>query len=213
MEAALQIGNDMETPSSTPRRIDLAVLRRMKAEGRKFAMLTAYDHPTAVAGQAAGVHSLLVGDSLGTVLLGHPNTRAVPLALMVTLAEAVRRGAPLVYLIGDMPYEAIRDGAEAVVAAARRFRDEAGCDAVKIEAGSTDDALVARLVQSGIETIAHLGLRRARRAARTANVTQVAETMSLIASSPRKTYAGWRARMRVPATASTRLKESSRANR
>jgi 3-methyl-2-oxobutanoate hydroxymethyltransferase len=142
-----------------PQRIDLNVLRRMKTEGRKFAMLTAYDYPTAVAAQTAGLHSLLVGDSLGTVLLGHPNTRAVPLALMIPLAQAVRRGAPLVYLIGDMPFEAIRDGAEAVVAAARRFRDEAGCDAVKIEAGPADDVLVARLVQAGIETIAHLGLR------------------------------------------------------
>lgn len=131
----------------------------MKAEGRKFAMLTAYDYPTAVLAQAAGVHSLLIGDSLGTVLLGHPNTRSVPLSLMIVLGEAVRRGAPGVYFVGDMPYEAVAGGIDSAVAAAKRFRDEAGCDAVKFEAGSEDDRLVARLTQAGIDTIAHLGLR------------------------------------------------------
>jgi len=138
---------------------DLAFFRRLKSEGRKFAMLTAYDYPTAAIAQAAGVHALLVGDSLGTVLLGHPNTRAVPLALMLVLAEAVRRGAPHVYLVGDMPYEAMREGAEAVVTAAKRFGAEAGCDAVKFEAASGDERLVTRLAGAEIEVIAHLGLR------------------------------------------------------
>ena len=75
-------------------RIDLRTLTRMKAAGRKFAMLTAYDYPTAALAQAAGVHSLLIGDSLATVLLGHPNTRPAPLAVMLVLGEAVRRGRP-----------------------------------------------------------------------------------------------------------------------
>jgi len=140
-------------------RYDLASFRRMKAERRKFAMLTAYDYPTAAIAQTAGVHSLLVGDSMGTVLLGHPNTRAVPLALMIILAEAVRRGAPRVYLVGDMPYEAKNGGDEVAVAAAKRFRAEAGCDAVKFEAGPGDERLVSELARIGIETIAHLGLR------------------------------------------------------
>ena len=149
----------MSTPDPALPRIDLSALRRMKAAGRKFAMLTAYDYPTAAAAQAAGVHSLLIGDSLGTVLLGHPNTRSVPLSLMLTLGEAVRRAAPNVYFVGDMPYEAVTGGEESVLTAAQRFRDEAGCDAVKLETGPADDRRVARLTQAGIDTIAHLGLR------------------------------------------------------
>lgn len=149
----------MTTSPANPQRIGLATLRRMKAEGRKFSMLTAYDYPMAAAAQAAGVHALLIGDSMGTVLLGHPNTRSVPLALMLVLGEAVRRGAPDVYLIGDLPYVAAAGGTESMLAAAQRFRDEAGCDAVKFEAAPTDDRIVARLAQAGIETIAHLGLR------------------------------------------------------
>lgn len=145
--------------TSTSTRVDLAQLRRMRAEGRKFAMLTAYDHPTAVAAQAAGVHSLLIGDSMGCVVLGHPNTRHVPLDLMITLGEAVRRGAPGVYLVGDMPYESMVRGHESVLVAAKRFRDEAGCDAIKFEAESSHDVLVAQLAHAGIECIAHLGLR------------------------------------------------------
>jgi 3-methyl-2-oxobutanoate hydroxymethyltransferase len=140
-------------------RIDLACLRRMKADRRKFAMLTAYDYPTAAAAQAAGVHSLLIGDSMGCVVLGHDNTRRVPLDLMITLGEAVRRGAPNVYLIGDMPYECMVAGDEAVLAAARRFRNEAGCDGVKVEVESNQHGLVAALARDDIEVVAHLGLR------------------------------------------------------
>jgi len=141
------------------RRITLADLRRMKAQGRKFAMLTAYDYPTAVAAQAAGVHSLLIGDSLGCVVLGHDSTRRVPLELMLVLGEAVRRGAPRVYLVGDVPYESMLAGEQGVLEAARRFVAEAGCDAIKFEAESHHDRLVGRLAGAGIETIAHLGLR------------------------------------------------------
>ncbi len=139
--------------------IDLAYLRQMKAAGHKFAMLTAYDYPTAVWAQAAGVHALLVGDSMATVVLGHPSTRPAPLSVMIVLAEAVRRGAPNVYLVGDLPYEAMVGGSDAALAAAREFRDRAGCDAVKFEARSDHDQLVARFTQAGIDTIAHLGLR------------------------------------------------------
>jgi 3-methyl-2-oxobutanoate hydroxymethyltransferase len=146
----------MTTPSTT--RVTLDDLRRCKADRRKFAMLTAYDYPTARAAAAAGLPTLLVGDSVGTVVLGHPNTRSVPLDLMITLAEAVRRGAPHVFLMGDVPYVAMAGGTEAVVAAARRFRDEAGCDAVKFEAGPEHGELVAALRAAQIITCAHLGL-------------------------------------------------------
>lgn len=134
-------------------------LRRMKAERRPFAMLTAYDHPTAAAAQAAGVHALLVGDSLGCVLLGHANTRSVPMSLMAVLAEAVRRGAPDVFLTGDLPFEASSGSDEQLLGAARQFIDEAGCDAIKLEAAEGDARRVERLASAGWTVIAHLGLR------------------------------------------------------
>src|SRR5262245_44597197 len=90
---------------SVSENVTLEKLRALKAGGRKFAMLTAYDFPTAAAAQAAGIHALLVGDSLGSVVLGQPNTRAVTLDLMIPLAEAVRRAAPYVFLVGDVPFE------------------------------------------------------------------------------------------------------------
>ncbi len=144
-------------PESPPR-ITLAHLRDLKAAGRRFAMLTAYDYPTARIAQAAGLHSLLVGDSLGMVMLGHESTRETPLGLMVTLAGAVRRGAPRVYLIGDLPHEAMA-GVESVCDASRRFCAEAGCDAVKLEVESRHFAWVERLARDGFEVVAHLGLR------------------------------------------------------
>lgn len=140
-------------------RIRLDDLRRVAAEGGRFAMLTAYDYPTALTAQAAGIPSLLVGDSMGSVVLGQPTTRAVPLDLMIVLAEAVRRGAPNVYLIGDMPFEAMQGGDTAVRDAAIRFREEAGCDAIKLETRREHRPLVERLAGEGFEVIAHLGLR------------------------------------------------------
>ncbi len=143
-----------------PRRdkITLADLQACAAGGRRFAMLTAYDFAMASQAQAAGVPVLLVGDSLGSVLLGQESTRGVPLDLIVTLAEAVRRGAPQVYLVGDMPYVAMQGGRDSILAAARRFRDEARCDAVKLETGRADADSVAALHADGFTVIAHLGL-------------------------------------------------------
>jgi 3-methyl-2-oxobutanoate hydroxymethyltransferase len=140
-------------------RIWLSTLRNMKARGQKFAMLTAYDYPTAAAAQAAGVHSLLIGDSLGNVVLGELTTRTVPLDLMIILGTAVRRGAPAVYFVGDIPYVSMQQGEDAVLRAAERFVRECGCDAVKFEAQPHHETLVRRLHHEGYETIAHLGLR------------------------------------------------------
>lgn len=140
------------------RRYVLDDFRAMKRDGRKFAMLTAYDYPTAAAAQAAGVPMLLIGDSMGCVLLGHENTRGVPLELMITLGNAVRRGAPRAYLVGDVPYECTRQGITGVLSAAKRFRDEAGCDAVKVETPLDRDDWIQALSEAGFEVVVHLGL-------------------------------------------------------
>lgn len=141
------------------KRVTLDELRQARAAGEPFAMLTAYDHPTAVALQAAGVPVVLVGDSMGSVVLGQESTRGVPLELMLVLGEAVRRGAPGVYLVGDLPFEAVASGPAGVRDAARRFRQQAGCDAVKLETRREDHALVRMLADDGHQVIAHLGLR------------------------------------------------------
>ncbi len=138
-------------------RITLSTLQSMRERGEKFAMLTAYDYPTARIAAAAGVHSLLVGDSMGNVVLGHTTTREVPLEFMLVLSEAVRRGAPEVFLVGDVPFEAMRS-AKATQAAARRFV-ASGCDAVKIECAQSDVDTVRAIAAEGVVVIAHLGLR------------------------------------------------------
>jgi 3-methyl-2-oxobutanoate hydroxymethyltransferase len=150
---------EMEMLDPVNNRIGLDDLMRLRALGGKFAMLTAYDYPTAVAAQAAGVPVLLIGDSMGSVVLGLESTRTVPLDLMIVLGEAVRRGAPNVYLIGDMPYESMCGGRDAVRSAADRFVREAGCDAVKLETSREDAALVSDLAADGLTVVAHLGLR------------------------------------------------------
>lgn len=139
-------------------RIDLHRICAMKQRGEKIAMLTAYDYPTARLAAEAGVDMLLVGDSMGNVLLGHESTRDVPIDLIVVLAAAVRRGAPRTFVVGDMPFSAMKS-VELAVATACRFRDESGCDAVKVEVAESDDSLIAALTSAGIHPIAHLGLR------------------------------------------------------
>lgn len=146
------------TPAA-PQRTSLDQIRRWKAERRKFAMLTAYDFPTAAAAHAAEIPTLLVGDSLGCVVLGHANTRGVSVDLMIPLASSVRRGAPLAWLVGDIPYEATLGGTPAMVAAAERFCVESGCDAVKFECELGFERHMEAIAARGIDVIGHLGLR------------------------------------------------------
>lgn len=145
--------------TQTERRLTLEDFRRMKCAREKFSMLTAYDYPTAAAAQRAGVQSLLVGDSAANVVLGFPTTRSISLDFLVTIAGAVRRGAPRTYLIGDVPFASMQSGPEGLLQAAEQFVAVAGCDAVKFEAESGDNRLVAALAKAGFEVIAHLGLR------------------------------------------------------
>lgn len=146
-------------PTALSQPVTLADLHACKAAGRKFAMLTAYDYPTGVAAEAAGVPTLLVGDSLGNVVLGQETTREVPLELMLVLGAAVRRGAPNAYLVGDIPFETMQGGDDAIAAASRRFLDEVGCQAVKLEVEPQHAETIRRLRAADVPAIAHLGLR------------------------------------------------------
>jgi len=131
----------------------------MKAEGRPITMLTCYDAPTAGMLAEAGIDALLVGDSLAQVILGYNSTCAATMDLMVTLTAAVRRGAPGVFLMGDMPFLSYQVNAEEAIRNAGRFLREAGCDAVKMEVDIRHLELVRTLATAGIPVAAHLGYR------------------------------------------------------
>ncbi len=140
-------------------KITLATLAERKRIHQKFAVLTCYDYTFAQIEEEAGVEAILVGDSAAQVILGHPSTLPVTMDFMVTLAEAVRRGAPGAFLIGDMPYLSYNVTVEDAIRNAGRFMAEAGCDAVKIEADARLAPTVAAMAAASIPVCVHLGLR------------------------------------------------------
>ncbi|TAK13044.1 MAG: 3-methyl-2-oxobutanoate hydroxymethyltransferase [Anaerolineae bacterium] len=129
-----------------------------KKRGEIITMLTAYDYPTALAVDKAGIDSILVGDSLGMVVLGYPNTLPVTMEDMLHHCKAVSRGAKVAMLIGDMPFMSYQVSVEQAVSNAGRFLQEAGMDAVKLEGGQERAAAVEKIVQAGIPVMGHIGL-------------------------------------------------------
>ena len=133
-------------------------LRTKKQDGRKITMLTAYDYPMARLVDEAGIDMILVGDSVGMVVLGYDSTVPVTMDEMIHHAKAVRRGTKYAFLIGDMPFMSYQVSTEDAVRNAGRFLKEAGCDAVKLEGGDeVIDATIA-IVNAGIPVLGHLGL-------------------------------------------------------
>ncbi|HEX6347948.1 MAG TPA: 3-methyl-2-oxobutanoate hydroxymethyltransferase [Candidatus Dormibacteraeota bacterium] len=133
-------------------------VQRFKVEGRRFAMLTAYDATMAGLLDAAGIPVLLVGDSLGMVTLGYSTTVPVTLEDMVHHAAAVARGAAHALLVGDLPFGAYQASPEQALASAARLLKEGGVHAVKLEGGAHMAGTVRRLVENGIPVMAHIGL-------------------------------------------------------
>jgi len=140
-------------------KVTLATLKKYKQEQHPIAMLTCYDYSTAVLLQEAGVDGIIVGDSLEQVVLGRETTLSATMDIMIALTAAVRRGAPNVYLIGDMPFLSYQISSEQAVSNAGRFLVEAACDAVKLEVDHRYLSLVERLATAGIPVMAHLGHR------------------------------------------------------
>lgn len=132
--------------------------RQMKKDGQPITMLTAYDYPTALAQERAGVDAILVGDSLGMVVLGYPNTLPVTMEDMLHHCKAVSRGAQTPMLIGDLPFMSYQVSVQQAVANAGRFLQEAGMDAVKLEGGQERAEAVRQIVAAGIPVMGHLGL-------------------------------------------------------
>ena len=126
-------------------------------KGARLAMLTAYDYPTARLAAEAGIDLILVGDSLGMVVLGYDSTLPVTVEDMVHHTKAARRGAPEAFLIADMPYLSYGTVEQALACAARLMK-EAGADSVKLEGGEEVVPIVEALVRAGVPVLGHVGL-------------------------------------------------------
>jgi len=133
------------------------VLELRGKKGQRLAMLTAYDYPTARLAAEAGIDLLLVGDSLGMVVLGYDSTTPVTLDDMVHHAKAARRGAPQAFLIADLPFLSYGTPEQALANAARLMKD-AGADSVKLEGGDEVVPIVEALVRAGVPVLGHVGL-------------------------------------------------------
>ncbi len=139
-------------------KISVAHIQNKKVKQEKITMLTAYDYPMGVLLDKAGVDMVLVGDSVANVVLGLESTTEVGMFEMLHHAKAVRRGVKEALLIGDMPYESYQTATQDAVANAKRFVDEAGCDAVKLEWFDRCIEVAADIVQAGIPVMGHVGL-------------------------------------------------------
>ena len=140
------------------KKITLPYLFDKRARGEPITMLTCYDYPTAYLQEEAGIEMILVGDSLGMTILGYESTLPVTMDDMIRHAQAVRRGAPTAWLIGDMPYMSYQPSVETAIRSAGRFMAEASCDAVKLEGGREMADRMAGIVAAGIPCMGHLGL-------------------------------------------------------
>jgi 3-methyl-2-oxobutanoate hydroxymethyltransferase len=142
----------------TMRRVSIDDLKAMKQRGEKIAMLTAYDYPTARLLDEAGVPIILVGDSLGMVVLGYSSTLPVTMAEMIHHVAAVVRGTQRAHVVADMPFMSYQASPEDALRNAGRFLQEGGAQSVKLEGGVTMADTVRRLVEAGIPVMGHLGL-------------------------------------------------------
>ena len=139
-------------------RVTITQIKEMKQKGEKIAMLTAYDYPTAKLIDEAGIPLILVGDSLGMVVLGYGSTIPVTMDEMIHHTKAVVRGAAKALVIGDMPFMTYQVSFEDALRNAARFMQEGGVQAVKLEGGESMAETVKKIVSCGIPVMGHIGL-------------------------------------------------------
>ena len=139
-------------------KISISTIRTMKQNHEKIAMLTAYDYSTARIVDEAGIPLILVGDSLGSVMLGYDSTIPVTMADMLHHTKAVVRGTKNALVVGDMPFMTYTISVEEALRNAARFIQEAGAQSVKLEGGVTVAATVRRIIDCGIPVMGHIGL-------------------------------------------------------
>ncbi|MBC8334015.1 MAG: 3-methyl-2-oxobutanoate hydroxymethyltransferase [Anaerolineales bacterium] len=139
-------------------KVTTRTFHQKKKDRQPISMLTAYDYPTALSMDRAGVDSILVGDSLGMVVLGYENTLPVTMEDMLHHCKAVARGAKSALLIGDMPFMSYQVSTQEAVRNAGRFLQEGGMDAVKLEGARDRLDAIRSIVGAGIPVMGHLGL-------------------------------------------------------
>lgn len=140
------------------KKMTIADLNEKKKNGQKITMMTAYDYPSATFVDQAGIDTILIGDSLGMVMLGYDSTVPVTMDEMLHHCKAVSRGVKNSFIIGDMPFMSYHISKEQALENAGRFIKEAGCDSVKLEGGSEMAPTVEAIVKAGIPVCAHIGL-------------------------------------------------------
>ncbi len=133
-------------------------IQRMKEEGKKITMLTAYDYPTALLEDRAGIDIILVGDSVGMTVLGYENTLPVTMDEMIHHTKAVSRGTKYALIIGDMPFMSFNTSEREAIINAGRFMKEGGADGVKLEGGASVKEIARAIVKAGIPVMGHIGL-------------------------------------------------------
>ncbi len=142
----------------TRKKVTIKTLQAMKKRGEKITWLTAYDYPTAQFAEAAGMDMLLVGDSLGMCVYGYEGTIPVTMDQCIVHSEAVRRAAPMAFVMGDMPFMSYQASDEDAVRNAGRFLKEAGVDAIKLEGGVRVVSRIKAILAAGIVVCGHIGL-------------------------------------------------------
>jgi 3-methyl-2-oxobutanoate hydroxymethyltransferase len=140
------------------KKITVSDLMVKKETGKKITMITAYDYPTAQMVDQAGIDIILIGDSLGMVVLGYPSTVSVTMEEMLHHSKAVTRAVRYAFVIGDMPFMSYQTSIEKAIENAGRFIKEGMCDAVKLEGGSEVVPIVKAIGNAGIPVCAHIGL-------------------------------------------------------
>jgi len=147
-----------DQPANERKKVTVRSFQLKKQRSEPITMLTAYDYPTALAMDRAGIDSILVGDTLGMVVLGYENTLPVTMEDMLHHCKAVARGAEYALLVGDMPFMSYQAAVDDAVRNAGRFLQEGGMDAVKLEGGRERLDAIRAIIRAGIPVMGHLGL-------------------------------------------------------
>src|SRR6201991_425619 len=140
------------------KRVTLTKLGEMRALGEPIVMITAYDHPSALVVEQAGVDIVLVGDSAANNVLGYADTVPVTVDELLMLTRAVRRGLKTPLLVGDLPFGSYEASDALAIETAHRFVKEAGCDAVKLEGGGASADRARAIIRAGVPVMGHVGL-------------------------------------------------------
>lgn len=138
--------------------VNIVKMKKMKQEGTPLAMITAYDYPSAQLAEEAGADILLVGDSLGNVVLGYDSTIPVTLEDMVYHTRSVARGAQQTFIVADLPFMTYHGSIDETLRNVRRLMQEGHAHGVKIEGGTEIEETVRAIVQAGVPVIGHIGL-------------------------------------------------------